>query len=179
MLATLQAVPVADVRDGDQHLAQLAERDDAVHAVVVGDAADGAERRLAALPDGGALLGALADAHRLGCERLGDLGDDGQQVGDLLVGALDLDDQQRLDLQRIAGLGEGLADVDRRRSMNSMATGMMPAPMMAETHWPAASLESKPSSIGPRALGRAQDAHGRLGDDAELALRADHQAQQS
>ena len=33
-------------------------------------------------------------------------------------------------------------------SMNSMATGMMPAAMMAETQWPAASLESKPSSIG-------------------------------
>ena len=32
--------------------------------------------------------------------------------------------------------------------MNSMATGMMPAPMMADTHWPAASLEPKPSSIG-------------------------------
>ena len=68
-----QAVPVADVRDGDQHLAQLAERDHAVHAVVVGDAADGAERGLAALPDGGALLRALADAQALGAKRLGDV----------------------------------------------------------------------------------------------------------
>ena len=67
-----QAVLVADVRDGDQHLGQLAERDGAVHAVVVGDAADGAEGRLAALPDGGALLRALADAHAVRLERLGD-----------------------------------------------------------------------------------------------------------
>ena len=37
-----------------------------------------------------------------------------EQIGDLLVGALHLDDQQRLDVERIAGLGERLADVDRR-----------------------------------------------------------------
>ena len=32
--------------------------------------------------------------------------------------------------------------------MYSMATGMIPAPMMPETHWPAASVEAKPSIIG-------------------------------
>ena len=37
-----------------------------------------------------------------------------EQAGDLLLGAFDLDDQQRLDVERIAGLGEGLADLDRR-----------------------------------------------------------------
>ena len=92
---------VADVRDGDQHLGQLAERDGAVHAVVVGDAADGAEGRLAALPDGGALLRALADAHRLAAANgLAISVMTAEQVGDLLVGALDLDDQQGLDLHR-------------------------------------------------------------------------------
>ena len=36
------------------------------------------------------------------------------QVVDLGLRALDLDDEQRLDVERIAGVGEGLADLDRR-----------------------------------------------------------------
>ncbi len=41
--------------------------------------------------------------------------DDGGEHGvHLGLGALDLDDQERLDIQRIAGLGEGLADFDGR-----------------------------------------------------------------
>ena len=50
-------------------------------------------------------------------------------------------------------------------SMNSMATGTMPAPMMAETHWPAASLVSKPSSIG-----RAPSAARRMRTVASVAM---------
>ena len=49
-----------------------------------------------------------------GLEVLGDRGDPLDQVGDLGLRALDLDDQQRLDVERIAGMGEGLADLDRR-----------------------------------------------------------------
>ena len=37
-------------------------------------------------------------------------------------------------------MGERLAGVDRRLSMNSSATGMMPLPMMASTAWPATSF---------------------------------------
>src|SRR5262245_9900750 len=76
-----ETVVVADVRNLDQHLAEAPERDNAVHAVVVGDAADGAERRLAPLPDGRALLGALADADRAGMEPLGDVRHRGEEVG--------------------------------------------------------------------------------------------------
>jgi hypothetical protein len=74
----------------------------------------------------------------------------------LVVGALDLDDQQRLDIHRITGMGEGLADVDGLGlSMNSMATGMMPAPMMSATQAPATSEESKPNSTGRAPSGLA------------------------
>ena len=55
---------------------------------------------------------------------------------------------------------------------------MMPEPMMAATHWPAASHESKPSITGRAACGPRQDLQRRLGDDAELALRADDQSQE-
>ena len=55
---------------------------------------------------------------------------------------------------------------------------MMPAPMMAATQAPATSRESKPSSTGRAPSALAQDAHRRLGDDAELALRAGDQAEQ-
>ena len=46
--------------------------------------------------------------------RAGDLDDVAQQAGDLVLEALDLDDQQRLDVERIAGLGVGLAHGDGR-----------------------------------------------------------------
>ena len=50
----------------------------------------------------------------LGRERLGDGDDAAEQVVDLGLRALDLDDQHRLDVERVAGMGEGLADLDRR-----------------------------------------------------------------
>ena len=55
---------------------------------------------------------------------------------------------------------------------------MMPAPMMAATQAPATSRVSKPNSTGRAPSARAQDAHRRLGDDAELALRAADEAEQ-
>ena len=54
----LQAVGVAHLTDPAQHWGELRGRDGAVHAEVVGaDAPDGAERALAALPDGQRFLG--------------------------------------------------------------------------------------------------------------------------
>src|SRR6516165_783433 len=97
----LESVLVAGVGDRHQDLAELAERDGAVHAVVVGNPADGAECRLAALPDGGALLRRLADANRAWMKWLGELSDDIDEMGYLGVGAFHLDDQQRLHLERI------------------------------------------------------------------------------
>ena len=62
--------------------------------------------------------------------------------------------------------------------MNSMATGTMPAPMMAADALAGGLAGVEAEQHRPRAFGGAQDAHGCLGGDAELALRADHQAQQ-
>ncbi len=49
--------------------------------------------------------------------------------------------------------------------MNSMATGMMPDAMMAETQRPAASLDPKPSSIG-----RAPSAERRMRTVASVTM---------
>src|SRR5262249_32670410 len=97
------------------------------------------------------------------------------QIGDLLVGAFHLHDQQRRHIERIAGLGEVLADVDRRLvhefdghrydassddGGDALAGGL--TRIKAEQHWP-----------GP--LRGPQDGPGR---DAELALGADDQSQE-
>ena len=62
--------------------------------------------------------------------------------------------------------------------MYSIATGMMPAAMIAATQSPASSTFEKPTSTGRAPFGGAQDPHGRLGDDAELPLRAADEAEQ-
>ncbi len=66
----------------------------------------------ASLPDGSALGLALADAHHHGIVWTDDLDDTRQEVGNFLGRALDLNDQQSLDVERIAGLGESLAHLD-------------------------------------------------------------------
>ena len=56
----------------------------------------------------------LLRADHAGAIALGDLGDGMEQGVDLVAGAFDLDDQQRLDVERITGADEILADLDRR-----------------------------------------------------------------
>ena len=63
-------------------------------------------------------------------------------------------------------------------SMYSIATGTMPAPMIAATQRPASSARVEAEQHRPRAFGQRQDAHPGLGDDAELALRAADQAEE-
>ena len=100
------------------------------------------------------------------------------QVGDLGLRALDLDDQQRLDVERIAGMGEGLADLDRR-AVHVLDRDRDDAGADDRGDAGAGGLGGgEAHQHRPRALGGAQDAHGRLGDDAELALRADDQAEE-
>ena len=50
--------------------------------------------------------------------------------------------------------------------------------MIAATQAPASSARGEAHQHRARALGGAQDAHRRLGDDAELALRADDEAEE-
>ena len=102
----------------------------------------------------------------------------GELVLDLRVRALDLDDQHRLDIERVAGLGEGLADLDGR------------AVHVFQRHRDDAGADDRGDARArhrsrietdqgrARALRLAQDAHRRLGDDAELALGAGDQAEQ-
>ena len=100
----VEAIAPADPADLVERLGQLGERDHAVHAVIVGELADGAERRLAALPDRGALLGALAPMHDTRDDSRSAISRDRlEQRVDLVLGTLDLDDEQRLDVERIAG----------------------------------------------------------------------------
>jgi hypothetical protein len=99
-------------------------------------------------------------------------------VVDLGRRAVEFDDQQRLDIERIAGMDEGLGRVDRGRSIISMPPGMMPAAMMSATHCAAASLVGKADQQRRAPSPASQDAHGDLGDDAEQAFRAGHHAQQ-
>ena len=173
-----QAIALDDLVHAAQHEGQLPGRDGAVHADIVGDAPGGAESRFAALPDRCRLHRRLALLHRLDAVLPGD-GDDAGELGvHLGLRALDLDDQQRLDIHRVAGLGEGLADLDRRlvhefhrdRDDAGADDGGDRRPRLL------AAREAEQHRAG--ALGRAQDAHRRLGDDAELPLRADDQAEQ-
>ena len=107
-----QAVGGADLAGAPQRLGQAPGRHRAVHADVVGDAAGRAERGLAALPDLRALHRRHRFADRAHAMRLGDRRDLGELGRHLRVAALDFDDQHRLDVERIAGMGEILADLD-------------------------------------------------------------------
>src|SRR6185437_13080868 len=113
-IGDLEVVFGADLADARQGVRQLRQRNGAVHAEIIRNTADGAERRFAAGPDAGALIGARTDD---GCLRIvlrGDLGDAAEQDADFAFRAFDLDDQQGFDIQRIASPSEGFADFDCR-----------------------------------------------------------------
>ncbi len=108
---------------------------------------------------------------------LRDLGDLAQLLGDLRLRALDLDDQQRLDI-RVTGVDEILAgadagavhelDRDRQHARLDDVGDAGPGHLVGiEAHQHRA-----------RALGLGEDPQRRLGDDAELAFRAADHAQQ-
>ena len=63
-------------------------------------------------------------------------------------------------------------------SMYSMATGTIPAPMIAATHARHRPTGLKTNHHRPRAFRRPLDTNRRLGHDAELAFRTDHQSEQ-
>ena len=104
----------------------------------------------------------------------GDLGELGRHLG---FAALDLDDQHRLDVERIAGMGEILADLDRgpvhvfhRHRHDAGADDRRDAAARV-----GAGIEAEQHR--PRALGGADQPDGRLDDDAELPLRAADEAE--
>jgi hypothetical protein len=121
--------------------------------------------------DVGDLAGGRAAAQR---DRLDPL----DQFVDLDAGTVEFDDQQRLDVERIAGMDEGLGGVDRR----------------LVHHLHAARNDAGADDVGDafaggldfgeadhqraRGLRLLQDPHRDLGDDAEQALRAGDDAHQ-
>ena len=119
----------------------------------------------------------MAAAKRQRIEVLGDLGNPVEKRVDLVVGALDLDDEERLDVERIARGDEMLADVNRgpvheferdRNDAGGDDRGDASACVL---------VGAKAEQHRPRAFGRFEQAHGHLGDDAELAFGADDQAE--
>ena len=97
-------------------------------------------------PNARALIGVRADLDGLGIELRRDLGDASEENTDLALRPLDLDDEQGLDVERIARAGERLAHFDRRPVHVFDRHGN--AAMIADTQLPAASGERKPIIIG-------------------------------
>ncbi len=142
-----QAVFLRQLPHARQHLRQLGARDGAVHAVIVGrDAADRRERRLAAGPEQQPLLLRGGDPAGDGAARLGDGLDALDQMIDLGLRAVELDDQQRLDIERIAGMDEFLDRVDRRPVHHLHAAGNDAGADDRRTQSPASSDDGKPTS---------------------------------
>ena len=168
----------AELGDAFEDEGELRRWDGAVHAEVVGaDAADGAEGSLAAFPDGQGLFRRFGDLQADGVEAFADGLDAVEKI--ILFGgaAFDLDDQHGFGIQRVAGVGEGLAGVDagfvhefegdrndaggddgvdgRTRDFGAVEGG----------------------EHGAGAFGAAEDADGDLGDQAELAFGAGDEAE--
>jgi hypothetical protein len=152
-------------------------RDGAVHAVIVGRDAPTAGKA-ALRPAQKASRSASSFEIRQVVDRA--IGDRDRAVirWSHSAGAIELDDQQRLDIERIADLDEGLGGVDRGTVHHLHAAGMMPAAMTSATHWPALSTSGSRSAARGRSRASRQDAHGHFGDDAEQPFRADDDAQQ-
>ena len=162
-----------------QHVRQLAARDGAVHAIVIGrDAPDGGKGRLSSRPEGHALAFILRDAIG-GCPVLGgDARDFADQVVAFGGGAIDLDNQQRADIERVADLDEGFGGVDRGAVHHLHAGGDDPFADDLRHAGAGAFGIGEADQHRARGFGFGQDAHGHFGDDAEQPFGADHHAQQ-
>ncbi len=133
---------------------------------------------LRSFPDARAVLGRRARLDDLRVERAGDVDDVAQQAGDLLLVALDLDDEQRLDVERVAGFGIGLDDRDRRPVHIFDGDGDDPRADDGGNALSGRLARGKADQHRPRRLGLRQDPQRRLGDDAELPLRADDEGEE-
>ena len=97
---------------------------------------------------------------------------------DLGARPVELDDQQRLALQRIAGMDEILGGVDRRAVHHLHAAGNDAGADDVGDALAGLLAGGKADQQRARRLRLLQDAHRDLGDDAEQALRAGHDAEQ-
>ena len=97
---------------------------------------------------------------------------------DLGRGPVELDDQQRLDVERIAGVDELLGGVDRGLVHHLHAAGDDARADDARDAFAGILGARKADQHRARGLRLLQDAHRDLGDDAEQALRAGDDADQ-
>src|SRR4051794_29900541 len=107
-----EAVALCNLTDALENEGELAGWDRAVHADVIGDPAHGTEGGFASLPDRCAFCLRLRYVQALGIERLGNLDNAAEHILDLGIRALNLDDQHRLDIERVAGLGKAFTDLN-------------------------------------------------------------------
>ena len=166
-----KTVFLREIADPRQRLRQCAARDGAVHAEIIRrDPPHGRKRRLAAGPEqiafgfrGGNLASGRAAALR---DRL----DPFDQFIDLDAGTIEFDDQQRLDVERIAGMNEGFGGVDRRSVHHFHAARDDPG-ADDPRHAFAGRLDlCEADHQRPRRLRLLQDPHRDLGNDAEQAF---------
>ena len=100
------------------------------------------------------------------------------QFVDLDPGTVELDDQQRLDVERIAGMDEGFGGMDRRL-VHHLHAARNDAGADDPRHAFAGRLDLREADHQrPRGLRLLQDPHRDLGDDAEQAFRAGDDAHQ-
>ena len=100
------------------------------------------------------------------------------QVIDLGLRPVELDDQQRLDVERIAGMHELLGRVDRRPVHHLHAAGDDAGADDARDAVAGVLRAREADQHRARGLRLLQDAHGDLGDDAEQPFRAGDDAEQ-
>ena len=150
-------------------------RDRTIHAVVVRrDASDRRKSRLAAGPEQKPLRFRGRDPAGQRAALRGDRLDPRQQVIDLDLRAVELDDQQCLDIERIAGMDELLDGVDRR-AVHHLHAARYDAGPDDPGHAVARMLGSREAhQHGARAFRFPQDPHRHLGDDAEQPFRPGH-----
>ena len=97
---------------------------------------------------------------------------------DLVLGPLHLDDEERLDVKRIARGDEMLAHVNRGPVHELERDGNDAGGDDGGDAGPRRLIGAEAEQHGARAFGRLEQAHGDLGDDAELTFRAHDQSEE-
>ena len=171
-------VPRRQGADLGQHFGQAAARDRAVHAVIVGDPPDRRKRRLAAGPEEEPLGFVAADPDGLRAVGAGERLDLLDQVVDLDLRPIELDDQQRLGIERVASVGKLLGGVDRRAVHHLHAARDDAGADDRGDAIAGVCGRGKADQQCPRRWRLFEDAHGDLGDYPEQALGAGHHPHQ-
>ncbi len=168
-----QPVALLHLRHRAQHARQLAARNRAVHAVVVrAQAADGRKRGLAPGPEREPLALARRDANAARGVARRDRAHALDEIVDFDGGPVELDDQQRFDVERIADADERLGGVNRRL-VHHLHARRNDAVGDDRSDAGAGRLDGvEADQERARRLRAPQDSHRDLGDDADQAFRA-------